>query len=601
MPRAPRRARTALLLLLALAAGCSKTTKHIVIPPPPFDVGFQPWSAFRGPSTTDVRALASPGGNTIVAGTTSGIWRSADGGTTWARVDGVAVNAMTVDPGNGTLYAGTPGAGVVRSTDGGLSWGDYSVGLVAGANVISIAWAPYGVFAGLASGGGVVAFASGDDHWADASSGLPASSTVNALAFEPGLVLTAGTAAGKTWLFPSGDWVAASLSTAKPVLAVEPIEGGHVLAGVQDQGIFLDNTSAGLPGGTSGFSLVRFSGKDWAGTNHGIYSTANGGASWSHVTGPGLADRMPITSLAVAGGALFAGTAGRGVLRSTDGTTWAGWGPPDARVNALFEGPVGVSFLLAGTSRGIEYSIDGNYWYGATLDSGVVDCFTSQGSTVFAGTLGDGVARSTDMGRTWTDASNGLPIGSGVFRLVSDGTTLFANLVADPVGLYRSLDGGDTWTPVTTLANHENVTDLTVLAGRIYASEFGAGGGVFVSTDHGATWAAANGAFLAGKTVTALGAGGGAVYAATTDNVFFSEDDGVSWHPTLWPGGIAKQIAVHNELVAVVTTSGTVLRTADAGEHWDQQTPAGEQVLSVAAGLGSFFVGTETRGWASPY
>ncbi len=113
----------------------------------------------------------------------------------------------------------------------------------------------------------------------------------------------------------------------------------------------------------------------------------------------------------------FPGTAGRGVLSSTDGVTLASSGPPDARVSALFQAAGGRVF--AGTALGIEHSNDeGAHWIGASLDSGYIACFEAQGSTLFVGTL-------------------------------------------HPTGLYRSLDGGDTWTPVTTLANHQDVADLT--------------------------------------------------------------------------------------------------------------------------------------------
>src|SRR5262249_32073500 len=150
----------------------------------------------------------------------------------------------------------------------------------------------------------------------------------------------------------------------------------------------------------------------YAGSNHGVYRSSNSRSSWTHLT-TGLPHHMPITSFAVAH-FFYAGTAGRGVPRSVDGSAWQSSGPPAARVNALV--PPASGMVLAGTGRGLEYSIDeGVHGRGATLDSGSVECFVEKGTPIFAGPRGLGVMRSTDDGVTWSAANTGLPAGSGVF------------------------------------------------------------------------------------------------------------------------------------------------------------------------------------------
>lgn len=580
------------LLLLAVAAGCSKkhVTRPVTLPP-----AFPAWTSLGGPSTANVRALASPGGSTLVAGTDAGIWRSTDAGATWSRVDGATVNAMTVDPA-GVLYAGTS-LGVLRSADGGANWSDFSAGLVPGTSIVSIVVSGGTVLAAVARGP-VIAYLPSADHWTDASAGIPPGAVVSALGLAGGTIAIAGTEAGQEFEFDGSSWHAsADPAPNHPVIALYSATGVPTFTGTRDFGIYVNGVSAGLPANTSAYGFIRWNGADFAGTNHQIYSSTNAGVNWSQVPTP-VTDGTPITSFAPAGTSLFAGTAGYGVLSSGDGATWSTTGPPDAHVTAILQTPGNIT--LAGTARGILWSLDGQHWNVASLDSGSIACFVAKGTTFLAGTLGNGIARSTDGGVTWSDASTGLPAGSGVFRLVTDGTAILANLLADPTGLYRSLDDGVTWTPVTTLANHQNVTDLTVLGGRIFAGEFGATGGVFVSVDHGDTWAPANGAFLAGKTVTAIGAGGIAVYAATTDGVFLSEDDGASWRPTLAPVVVAKEIAVHGEAVAIVATDGTVIRTKDAGENWDRQTPFAH-VFTAAAGNTAFILGTDAGAWKSDY
>jgi photosystem II stability/assembly factor-like uncharacterized protein len=65
----------------------------------------------------------------IYAGTnTDGIWRSTDGGATWARAnEGIThlnIWSLAQHPSTGALYAGTELVSVYRSTDGGDTWED---------------------------------------------------------------------------------------------------------------------------------------------------------------------------------------------------------------------------------------------------------------------------------------------------------------------------------------------------------------------------------------------------------------------------------------------------------------------------------------------
>src|SRR3546814_7519391 len=65
------------------------------------------------------------------------VYRSADGGKTWSRVDGIPkseelanITAIAIDPKNPqTMYATGHGIGVVKSVDGGASWTTKEKGL----------------------------------------------------------------------------------------------------------------------------------------------------------------------------------------------------------------------------------------------------------------------------------------------------------------------------------------------------------------------------------------------------------------------------------------------------------------------------------------
>jgi photosystem II stability/assembly factor-like uncharacterized protein len=77
----------------------------------------------------------------FIGAASGGIWRTDNGGTTWAPVDdfmaSLAVTSLVMDPTNtNVLYAGTgegfynfdalPGAGIFKSADGGVSWSQLS-------------------------------------------------------------------------------------------------------------------------------------------------------------------------------------------------------------------------------------------------------------------------------------------------------------------------------------------------------------------------------------------------------------------------------------------------------------------------------------------
>jgi photosystem II stability/assembly factor-like uncharacterized protein len=72
--------------------------------------------------------------NIVFAGTWDGLYRSANSGQTWARVDSgwayAQISAIAFEPlMDEAMYAGTSGAGVMKSEDGGESWESRNVGL----------------------------------------------------------------------------------------------------------------------------------------------------------------------------------------------------------------------------------------------------------------------------------------------------------------------------------------------------------------------------------------------------------------------------------------------------------------------------------------
>ncbi|HSM61349.1 MAG TPA: hypothetical protein VK849_11150 [Longimicrobiales bacterium] len=178
---------------------------------------------------------------------------------------------------------------------------------------------------------------------------------------------------------------------------------------------------------------------------------------------------------------------GCGVFRSTDGgRTWTNVGLRETRhVGRIRLHPTDpdVAFVAAvghlwgpNEERGVYRTRDGGRTWERVLyvdeNTGAIDLAIDPGdpNTLFAAMYqrrrtaygfsasgaGSGLYRTTDGGDTWTELTEGLPagdkgrIGIDVYR--GDGNLVYATVESDPEGrgLYRSRDRGDTWERVST-------------------------------------------------------------------------------------------------------------------------------------------------------
>lgn len=344
-----------------------------------------------GPDGGDVRAVrVDPADPRVVyaAARLAGVFKSTDGGVSWARLAGTAprddhqpVLDLAIDPSApGTLYVAR-GATVLKSRDGGATFAD---------------------------AGGELRF-----HV----------SNVQALAIDPTVpaVLYAAAYRGiyKTY-DGGGSWRPAGSELAEldvSSVAVDPRAPQTVFAGVEDSdqgGVFKstdggaswERKTAGLPPRSFGEGAVRVEvDPQAAGRVFAVYASLNPNS-----------DKIPRS------------------FRSTDsGETWremagAAGGYP------LVAGPGG--FVQAGGRR----STDGGLTWSAArvpglpLSSLAVD--PRWPATVYAGSGDRGVAKSTDAGRSWASASRGLQ------------ATQVTGLAVDPKGpgvLYAGVVGERLW------------------------------------------------------------------------------------------------------------------------------------------------------------
>ncbi len=221
----------------------------------------------------------------------------------------------------------------------------------------------------------------------------------------------------------------------------------------------------------------------------GVWKTTDGGTVWAAVS-----ESIPSASIGAVAVApsnpdiVYAGTGntmiGTGMYRSSDaGRSWQHAGLDDTKyITALLVDPRDPSVVLAGAGSG------GNF-----------------GSMVYYNnnpSAARGVYRTTDGGRSWTHTLF-LDAESSLIDLVFDPAqprVVFASLTAPAAGavgppIYRSDDEGGSWTRLEAqgLPPSARFANIAVAAGtgdrRLYALVGGRGAhGVFRSDDGGATW-----------------------------------------------------------------------------------------------------------------
>ena len=170
---------------------------------------------------------------------------------------------------------------------------------------------------------------------------------------------------------------------------------------------------------------------------------------------------VPIPALAIdplTPTTLYAGTSGGGVFKSTDGgANWSATSLTNIAVSALAIDPLTPTTLYAGTDGAVYKSTDGAASWNMTGLAGiavfslVVNPLTP--TSLYAGTDG-AVYRSTDGGASWNATSglfgrvSSLAIDPLTPTTVYAGTAIYGGTPFGPSGgVYKSTDGGASWSP----------------------------------------------------------------------------------------------------------------------------------------------------------
>jgi hypothetical protein len=500
--------------------------------------------------------LLAVNGDTLytLAGNGQGLYKSTDGAATWAPLSGLPaglfVSALAVDWANPqTVYAtlqGTVAAHTVvtlyKSTDGGATWKQSDSGLLEtfslDGNTNALPFAPNGIIVDRVNpatlyapkyAGGVYKSTDAGATWHAANSGMPNNPSSFPICCPSGMTIDPGNpnilyAGG---LNPTGLGIYRSANGGSSWTAVTPLSG----AGLQP--LFID-----------------LQGAVYAPVSGGVRKSPDGGATWTIVDL--RLHTAPVFTMSIdAQGTLFAGT--DPISRSGNGgVLWtpANSGIPEGyNIIALAADPQTPNTLYAaadtnacGPAAGIYKTVDGANWADQHSGTGcgisAVALDAQIPSIVYAGSRYRGVFKSIDGGIHWAPVNSGLPdSGSGisVSALAADpqhSGTVYASVAG---GLFKTIDGGATWTDTGLTSSPVALTIDPQNSGVIYAAS---PDGLSQSADSGTNWQnvfapGSSGVFAAAVDLLSSAT----VYAATDAGVFQSTDGGSSW--TLMPGSPA--------------------------------------------------------------
>jgi len=317
---------------------------------------------------------------------------------------------------------------------------------------------------------------------------------------------------------------------------------------------------------------------------------------------------------------IVVGTVGGGLSRTPDGgKTWERIRDPipsECNVRALSVYPDNPHRILAGTDVGIYRSEDAAATW-QKLDSPMEDrqiwsvtVDPTDDDTIFVGTRPEAF-RSRDGGKSWEELNIGvtIPCPVGIPRTTNmlvdprDRRTIWAGIEVD--GVYKSLDGGDSWVHLPELGTDPFEGDIHGMAinpgptTSVYCtSPFG----IATSTDEGESWSYHhfpkfnendNRSYCRGMIIKAddpktMFVGNGDAIPGITGTIQRTTDGGQTWQATdmpVRPNSVIYWFGTHAavpNVIAAASLYGYVYASTDGGESWRKLEKEFGEIRSVA-------------------
>lgn len=402
----------------------------------------------------------------LIAASSAGIWRTANGGTTWTQVSTINAYDVEFKPGDpNTVYAGGGATGTTHSfylsTNGGTSFTIISNGIpTTGCTRINIAVTPanpnyvYVLRVNTSYG-----FASMHQSTASGTVFTQMSTTPDILANS-----CAGTSGnGQGWY--------------DLACAASPLNANEVVVG---------------------------------GVNH--WRSTNGGTTWTNIGCWNSTAANPpyihadVHELEYTPAGVLYSTNDGGVYKY-NGTSWPDLSNPR---NIAQQYRIGLSALTA------NYFITGHQDNGTNLYNGTtyaarycgdgMDCFIDRtnNNNLFGATPNGGFIRSTDGGNTWGSAQTGMSGTAGWVAPWHQDPVTATTLYAGRSQMFRSTNSGANWTQLTATGGSGTIVEFAIAPSNNQVIYVIHGTTLFKTTNGGTSWTNVNTGLPGNKTYIAI-------------------------------------------------------------------------------------------------
>lgn len=463
----------------------------------------------------------------------TGLYKSTDRGLSWSQVlqTGVwgVVKALTHNS-DELVYVSVYGSAIEKSSDGGLTW----------ENITPCNFSPSGpilvnednpdiIYAGV-NGSGIFKTVTGDTNWVQLNNGIPTDLTTVALKQNPknrntfyaclskifpeqvgipGLYKSYN--AGESWQLVNPDFDFKNSAFEFDMIAINPADTNMILIAYDDS----------------------------------LYKSYDGGETFSSETSELISGCITVNFDPINTQVIYLGKY-IGISKSDDGgNTWnessngmLGVIPTKVAINKENQNNLYVGVLNSGYN-GVDKSVDGGLtWQKSNTglpESGDVTIDPINQETLYCLTTFNGIYKSTDSGNSWAQLTD-QPIFTYEINHLNSNIQYGANYNV----FYKSDDGGATWNEISTIsggpfdptivciANDPNHPDVFYCGTQVFDSS-DMFGGLFKSTDGGATWTQLA-TDQAAVRIAIDPKNSDVVYYGTCENgLFKSTDAGLTW------------------------------------------------------------------------
>ena len=501
----------------------------------------------------------------------NGVWKTIDGGNSWARaatglprrhpVDRLAIDPVTTT----TLWAACGDAGVYKSADGGGSWVQSTSMTIAQGDYAAIAVDPsHPMVVYAAAARAVLRTVNGGSSWASVATNATYGAGPRSIAIHP--------TTGAVWVAQFGDGIATmpyngTTFTAANGTGTSVIPGTHPYM----KCIAFD----------PGDPAKMYTSGDITPT---VFVSSDGGANWTGAMTAPVHAPWKMAGFVGAGGVvrMYGAIPEEGVVSTPVATNKWDYGSAGITgAYAVAVDPTTQNLVSAATATGVMRTTDSFNFTG--INNGLVGhgawsvaVDPKNGAKVYVG-MRHGLFRSTDGAQSWAPPTSTMPGATNIYALAVDYTDDKQLYLATDNWTYRSADYGATWTAVSNGGTTVNaIYSLAAAPSTSLAFYAGGAAGDAYSIAGTGTWMAAGTGLPAGR-VNALvvdPTNAMLVYAATAmGGVYKTTNGGAMW--TVSSTGIASMNIVGLALdpttpatLYAATADQGVYKSSDSGAHW---------------------------------